>query len=223
MLATLLLLGPADTFAQSTGSETRHHRDEPRRKDGETGRVNAANSALTTGGETIVFFRHGEKPQPEGLGQLTCQGLNRAIRLPKALYTLFHSQFGKPAAIFAPNPGVQITDPHGPYNYVRPLATVAPTAILLGLPVNTQYGYADTDGLKKALLDPKYQSSLVYVAWEHDKMNALLKSWTGDPNVPQWSGSEYDMVVVLSINGGKVTWAEKKQGLNNLPTTCPDQ
>ena len=31
--------------------------------------------------ETIVFMRHGEKP-PEGLGQLDCQGLNRALALP---------------------------------------------------------------------------------------------------------------------------------------------
>jgi len=34
--------------------------------------------------ETIVFFRHGEKPSA-GLGQLTCQGLNRALALPDVL------------------------------------------------------------------------------------------------------------------------------------------
>jgi hypothetical protein len=31
--------------------------------------------------ETIIFIRHGEKPL-SGLGQITCQGLNRALALP---------------------------------------------------------------------------------------------------------------------------------------------
>ena len=33
--------------------------------------------------QTIVVVRHGEKP-PEGLGQLTCQGLQRSLRLREA-------------------------------------------------------------------------------------------------------------------------------------------
>ena len=41
--------------------------------------------------QTIVFFRHGEKPSA-GLGQLTCQGLNRALALPDVLI----GKFGKP-------------------------------------------------------------------------------------------------------------------------------
>ena len=41
--------------------------------------------------ETIVCIRHGEKP-PGGLGQLTCQGLNRALALPKVLL----GKFGTP-------------------------------------------------------------------------------------------------------------------------------
>ena len=34
--------------------------------------------------ETIVFVRHGEKPEA-GLGQLNCQGLNRALALPSVI------------------------------------------------------------------------------------------------------------------------------------------
>ena len=49
--------------------------------------------------ETIVLIRHGEKPD-EGLGQLNCQGLNRALALP----TVIAKTFGRPGAIFAPNP-----------------------------------------------------------------------------------------------------------------------
>lgn len=34
--------------------------------------------------ETVVLIRHGEKPV-SGLGQLSCQGLNRALALPGVL------------------------------------------------------------------------------------------------------------------------------------------
>ena len=49
--------------------------------------------------QTIVFIRHAEKPKG-GFGQLTCQGLNRAL----ALAPMIAQSFGKPDAIFAPNP-----------------------------------------------------------------------------------------------------------------------
>src|SRR6478609_6467286 len=88
--------------------------------------------------ETIVFFRHGEKPSA-GLGQLTCQGMNRAIALPGVLL----SRFGAPKWLYAPNPAVKISDPGGSFDYVRPLATIEPIAIKAGLSVNTNYGYTD--------------------------------------------------------------------------------
>jgi hypothetical protein len=60
---------------------------------------------LQTDVETIVFLRHGEKP-PGGLGQLTCQGLNRALALPPVLI----SKFGKADYIFAPDPAGKVTE-----------------------------------------------------------------------------------------------------------------
>ena len=53
--------------------------------------------ALAARVETIVFVRHGEKPEA-GLGQLSCQGLNRALALPAVI----RAKFGRPDAIFAP-------------------------------------------------------------------------------------------------------------------------
>ena len=44
-----------------------------------------------------MFIRHGEKPANDD-GQLTCQGLNRALALPAVLT----AKFGKPDFIFAP-------------------------------------------------------------------------------------------------------------------------
>jgi hypothetical protein len=88
--------------------------------------------------ETIVAIRHAEKP-PGGLGQLTCRGLNRALALPKVLI----GRFGKPDAIYAPDPADEVMDGSNSYSYVRPLVTIEPTAIALGMPVNTQIGYGD--------------------------------------------------------------------------------
>ncbi len=101
----------------------------------------AAANGNGTSRETIVILRHGEKP-PGGLGQISCMGLNRALALPKVLI----GRFGRADAIFAPNPSVQLRErsyPSQSYSYVRPLATIEPTAIQLGLPVNTQVGFDD--------------------------------------------------------------------------------
>src|SRR5271156_394646 len=88
-------------------------------------------------GETIVLVRHGEKP-PQGLGQLTCKGLNRALALPDVLI----KRYGKPDFIYAPNPSIQVTDrSNTSYSYVRPLVTIEPTAIRLAMPVNAQIGF----------------------------------------------------------------------------------
>src|SRR5207248_9302574 len=93
-----------------------------------------APTATTT--ETLVFLRHGEKPSG-GYGQLTCQGLQRALALPAVLT----SRYGNPQYLFAPNPAMLVPDVAGSFYYVRPLATIEPTAIRLGLPGNARYGY----------------------------------------------------------------------------------
>jgi len=59
--------------------------------------LGVAQAAQTT--ETIIMVRHGEKPE-QGLGQLNCRGLNRALKLPAVI----EAEFGKPDVIFAPNP-----------------------------------------------------------------------------------------------------------------------
>ena len=82
---------------------------------------------------TIVFVRHGEKPE-RGLGQLSCQGLNRALALPAVIA----KYFDRVDAIFAPNPSHPKEDAGELYDYIRPLATIEPTAIWFGLPVDVQ-------------------------------------------------------------------------------------
>ena len=175
--------------------------------------------------QTIVFMRHGEKP-PEGLGQLDCQGLNRALALPQVLTT----KFGTPDYIFAPDPRQQVLDHGNLYYYIRPLATIEPTAIRLGKPVSTRFGYEQIAGLQTELADPQYYNALIFVAWEHKMLvqlaRNLVASAGGDPSgVPDWSGSDFDSLYVLRFdrdeNMVSVKFRRDSEGLNNEATTCP--
>ena len=196
------------------------------------GTARAAAPPAETPGETIVLLRHGEKPAA-GLGQLSCQGLNRALALPAVLA----KHFPRPLAIFAPNPAAQKRDhadgtsgPGAAYSYLRPLATIEPTAIRLGLPVNTQFGYADITGLEAALTQPALAHAVVLVAWEHHQIEDLARHlatrFGADPAaVPAWKNADFDSLYVihLSDDGGarKMSFQVAKQGLNDLPDACP--
>ncbi|QND86783.1 Uncharacterized protein ChrSV_4558 [Chromobacterium vaccinii] len=174
--------------------------------------------------ETIVLLRHGEKPA-QGLGQITCQGLNRALALPQVLT----SAFGAPDAIFAPDPAIQVSDSGNNYYYVRPLATIEPTAIRLGMPVNTGYGFTQTSDLAAKLLDSDYAGATIFVAWEHKKIVTLAKQIFSNlkqsANIPSWSDSDYDSLYVITINGSgshrTASFAIRTQGLNGQSTVCP--
>jgi hypothetical protein len=176
--------------------------------------------------QLIVVVRHGEKP-PAGLGQLTCQGLQRALRLPAWLA----AEFPKPDAIFAPDPSVQTTEIHGDgrrYDYVRPLVTIAPTAIALGMPVNTQLPFNDPGLLADTLLAPEYRDQVVYVAWEHLQImnfaQVVLRRLGSDAAVPEWTNADYDTVFAFHIRWDdppSVRFEVKRQSHGPLPEECP--
>lgn len=180
--------------------------------------------------ETIVLIRHGEKP-PGGLGQLTCKGLNRSLALPSLLI----GRFGKPDFIYAPDPAQRVDDgnPLPTYSYLRPLATIEPTAIRLGMPVNAQIGFMQIAELQKELLQPAYAHSLIFVAWEHIKLREfaqqMLQAYGGNPaQVPDWPNTDYETIYVFHItrsgkNGApQATLEIQKEGLGDtLKDTCP--
>ena len=173
--------------------------------------------------ETLVFLRHGEKPSG-GYGQLTCQGLNRALALPPVLA----AKYGSAQYVFAPNPTVPVPDAAGSFFYVRPLATIEPTAVSLGLPVNVLYGYTDAAGLQNELLASTYAGSTVFVAWEHQYLQTivqnLMNQFGGGITVPIWPSTDFDSlyVVRLTNNAGVITaqFTHDFEGLNGLSTSC---
>jgi hypothetical protein len=181
-------------------------------------------SAAPPATETIVLVRHGEKPEA-GLGQLSCRGLNRALALPAVL----RRDFAPPAAIFAPNPAVAKADHGTPYDYVRPLATIEPTAIEANLPVDTSIGFSDVSALQTALDAPALAHAVVLVAWEHTEIVALARAIAtthgGNPAlIPAWDHNDFDSIYVLRItrDGAHATTLFERQaeGLNNQPDHC---
>jgi hypothetical protein len=184
--------------------------------------ASAAQAATTT--ETIIFFRHGEKPSG-GYGQLTCQGLNRAI----GLYDSLVPRFGKPTHLFAPNPSPKMADSAGNFYYVRPLATIEPMAIRLAMPVNARYGYSDITSLTTAITGSTYANAKVFVAWEHSYLvkavQQILNKYNAGITAPAWTYGDYDALYIVKIvnQDGYVTATFRKdyEGLNYQSTTCP--
>lgn len=182
--------------------------------------------AETVKTETIVFLRHAEKPKIE-IGQLNCKGLNRALKLP----TVLVHKFGKPNAIFAPNPSRKIEKNGKSYSYLRPLITIEPTAIQMNLPVNAQYGYKEIKKIGTELLDKKFENSTIFVAWEHFKLVDITKFVTSQiggnsKNIPSWNNSDFDSIYILKITTNSdekktVVFSQDTEGLNGQSEACP--
>ncbi|SDD23989.1 histidine phosphatase family protein [Paraburkholderia lycopersici] len=195
---------------------------------GETTQASASSTASTRDTrnvETLVFVRHGEKP-PEGLGQLSCKGLNRALALPAVIA----ARYGKPDAVYAPDPGEQKDDNGQPYYYVRPLATIEPTAIQFGMPIQTPYGHSQIDSLQAVLIAPRWRGRTVVVAWEHREIEAFVRrviaAHGGTANdVPRWESADFDSIYVVRIDWSsdpaRARFSHEREGLDGRPDDCP--
>lgn len=173
--------------------------------------------------ETLICLRHAEKPKG-GLGQLTPRGLNRSLALPDVLLT----RYGRPDFIFVPNPTEKVDDDR--YYYVRPIATIEPTAIRCGLPLNTQFGYRETKEMEAELQKTQYANSTVFIVWEHGALTKfardIYKHNGGDPaKVPVWTGNDYDSIYVFKIvsRAGKksISFQLEHEGLDNMSDDFP--
>jgi hypothetical protein len=151
--------------------------------------------------------------------------LNRALALPNVLI----AKYGKPNLLYAPNPTVKVSDPAGSFYYVRPLATIEPTAIQLGLPVSTRYAYNDITTLQAALVTPTKAGTTIFVAWEHVQLQKVVQNimnqYGGGAVVPAWTSGDFDSLYVVRVDyvGSTITaqFSRDREGLNAQPTTCP--
>lgn len=168
----------------------------------------------------IIIMRHGEKPA-FGLGQLDCQGLNRSLSLVPVLL----AHYGRPSEIYAANPAIAKRDHGRLYAYIRPLATIEPLAVAVGLPVHIDYGMTQIEGLADQLL--KSRAQVQVVAWEHHWGEALarllLVRLGSDPQqVPVWNNEDYDSLYVVRIDDHHhPSFSREAEGLQNLSPSCP--
>ena len=175
---------------------------------------------------TIVIIRHAEKPN-QGLGQLSCRGLNRSL----ALAPMLLERYGRPIAIYAPNPAIKKNDNGIAYAYVRPLATIEPLAISAGLPVTLDWGMSDTEPLARMILAKANGTQII--AWEHHWAETLARQLLSklgeDPTVvPTWGDSDFDGIFVIrgikdAQNKEQITFSREAETLPDLSDQCPHQ
>lgn len=91
-----------------------------------------------------------ERSPPGAFDNLIVGAFDRFLALPAVIA----KTFGRPSAIFAPILAAQKNDDGEPYDYVRPLASIEPTAISLGLPVHASIGVDNIDDLKETPNSP---------------------------------------------------------------------
>ncbi|HZF71125.1 hypothetical protein [Sulfuricurvum sp.] len=171
------------------------------------------------GTETMIFIRHAEKPA-DGLGQLSCKGLNRSLKLPETIL----KRFGEPDYLIAPNPTVQKPDKGVSYNYLRPLATIEPLAIRISKNINLTCGYDEIDCMADLLMKHKYKNDLILIAWEHHNIDKIIKKIAKSKEVkidiPEWASDDFDSMYILKLEKNSLELKIEKQGLNNQNASC---
>jgi len=153
-----------------------------------------------SGDVRIVFVRHGEK---EATGDnLNCQGLNRALQLPKVLV----SKFGTPSRVFVPAINSKKSTGHA-----RMFQTASPLAIKYGLKINSQFDVIDYPGLAASL---EAQSGTVLVIWEHKAMDNILKALGVKTHGMKWADDDFDSIWIVTVKNGKAELTMDKEGLH---------
>lgn len=147
----------------------------------------------------IVFIRHGEKPLKGG--NLTCQGLNRALQLPELIY----SKFGVPTYLFAPGLGLGEVTKHA-----RMFQTITPLAIKYNLSINTSH--AEKDSMLIAQ-DLKSKKGTVLVVWEHKAIAPIVRSLGVTTLNITWPDNDYDSIWIVTFTNGKPVFSKDKERL----------
>jgi hypothetical protein len=146
----------------------------------------------------VVIVRHGEKPDDGD--QLSCEGQNRALKLPELLVT----KFGKPAATYVPALGLGTSTSHA-----RMFQTVSPLAIKYNLPINTRFDEKDANGLASDVLA---RQGTILLVWEHSMIPELAKQ-LGIASPPKWKGRDFDSIWVITYADGAATLTVDHEGI----------
>jgi hypothetical protein len=153
----------------------------------------------------IVIIRHGEKPKDGD--NLTCQGLNRALQLPKVLY----KKFGIPAFTYVP----ALLD-SAATKHARMFQTVTPLAVRYNLTINSSLAGKDYDGIAREL---KRRSGTVLLVWDHKAIPGIAAK-LGVKGPLSWSDDDFDSIWIITFSHGAAILQKDKEALNPGPA-CP--
>jgi hypothetical protein len=147
----------------------------------------------------VVIIRHAEKPAKGD--NLTCQGLNRSLKLPGILY----SKYGVPAYTYVPSVGKGKATKHA-----RMFQTITPMAVKYNLVINSKYDENDAVQLATDILEKK---GLVLVVWTHSSIQALARSLGIGTTGLNWDSNDYDSIWVISFSNGVASFSTDHEGV----------
>ena len=139
----------------------------------------------------VVLIRHGEKN--DATGNLSCKGLNRALKLPAVL----NAKFAKPAEIFVPSLSNGKSTGHA-----RMFQTITPFAVQEGLALNSKYKETDHDSVAKEVMTKK---GVILLVWEHTNIPAIAKALGVKHMKLHWGGTDFNSIWI-------VTYAKNSKG-----------
>lgn len=152
----------------------------------------------------VVMIRHGEKN--DATGNLSCQGLHRALLLPAVL----NAKFDKPAHIYAPSLNDKKVTGHA-----RMFQTITPFAVQDSLAIDTKFAVDSTSALATEI---KTKKGVILVVWEHGNIPGIAKALGITTPGLQWGNTDFDSIWIVTyakVNGKWVATLNKDQeGLN---------
>ena len=159
---------------------------------------------------TVVIIRHGEKN--DATGNLSCQGLNRSLLLPKVLNAKFH-QF---SYLYVPSASIGKSTGHA-----RMYQTVTPLAIKDNLPVNSKYA---VNAVAEVAQDVMKKTGTVLLTWEHEAIDDIAAALGVKDDHLHWADKDYDSIWIITWHTSKkgklkATLTVDKEGLNP-PEAC---
>ena len=157
---------------------------------------------------TVVMIRHGEKN--DATGNLSCQGLNRALGLPAVL----NAKFPRPSAIYVPS----LSDGKET-GHARMFQTVTPFAVQDSLAINSSFKLSKDSAVAQEVMT---KSGVILLVWEHTNIPSIAKA-LGIANPGPWVNKDFDSIWIVTYSrdkSGKWIAALKKdkEGLKPGPT-----
>lgn len=146
----------------------------------------------------IILIRHGEKP--DNGDNLSCAGLNRALKLAEVL----KNKFGIPDYIYAPSPATGKQTKNG-----RMLQTIMPFAVKYNLNINTTCNVDESDKLTNAI---RKNTGTVLVVWEHKEL-ATIAEILGVKGYLKWDSDDYDSIWIITYKHGQAILTKDKEGI----------